>query len=117
MDIKWFLFSFQGRINRQPFWIFVILTSIIIFGVEFMTGDFATDDFSTLTWLTCIALMWPSLAVQAKRWHDTDRSAWWILINLVPLIGGIWALVVNGFFSGSKGSNKFGPDPLEVDAK
>lgn len=59
-----------------------------------------------------VVLWWSSLAVQAKRWHDRDKSGWWILINFVPLIGPIWALVENYFLSGTEGPNRFGVDPL-----
>ena len=40
-----------------------------------------------------LALLWPTIAVAAKRWHDRDKSAWWLLIVLLPLLGLIWMLV------------------------
>jgi uncharacterized membrane protein YhaH (DUF805 family) len=61
--------------------------------------------------LVSLAFLWPALAIQAKRWHDVDKSAWWILINLVPVVGGLIALVFNGFIAGSPASNQFGPAP------
>jgi uncharacterized membrane protein YhaH (DUF805 family) len=56
-----------------------------------------------------LLFLWPALAIQAKRWHDVDKSAWWILINLVPAVGGLVALVFNGFIAGTPGANRFGP--------
>ncbi len=44
-----------------------------------------------------LGIIWCGLTIQAKRWHDRDKSAWWILIGLLPVIGPIWALVENGF--------------------
>ena len=53
-----------------------------------------------------------ALAVYAKRWHDRDKSGWWTLIVLVPFIGAIWLLVECGILEGTRGPNRFGPDPL-----
>ena len=60
-----------------------------------------------------LIITWPALAVQAKRWHDIDKSAWWILINFIPLIGTMWALTALGLREGNQGENKYGKDPLE----
>jgi uncharacterized membrane protein YhaH (DUF805 family) len=59
-----------------------------------------------------IALIWISLALQVKRWHDRDKSGWWGLIQLVPAIGPIWFLIECGFRKGTTGANQYGPDPL-----
>jgi hypothetical protein len=47
-----------------------------------------------------------------KRWHDRDKSGWWVLIGLIPVIGGLWMIIECGFLKGTEGSNRFGPDPL-----
>ena len=106
MNIGWLLFSFQGRISRQPYWIFtgsVILLGLLLF-VVLGSGEAAEIIVTVITLL----LLWPSVAVQAKRWHDRDKSGWWILINFVPVIGPLWALIENGFLSGTVGTNRFG---------
>ena len=54
------------------------------------------------------AVIWPSLAGQAKRWHDVDMSAWCILIGRVPAVGGLIALVFNAFIGGTPGPNRSG---------
>jgi uncharacterized membrane protein YhaH (DUF805 family) len=59
-----------------------------------------------------IALFWVSLAVAVKRWHDRGKSAWWILIVFVPVVGGIWYLIECGFLEGTSGANRYGADPL-----
>ena len=56
-----------------------------------------------------------ALAVSVKRWHDRDKSGWWVLLNLLPVIGWLWALIDNGFLRGSVGPNRFGEDPLAAD--
>ena len=65
--------------------------------------------FAVVVWLA--AYIWSGICLNAKRWHDTDKSGWWQLIAAVPLIG-IWALIENGFLRGTSGQNRFGPDPL-----
>jgi hypothetical protein len=55
--------------------------------------------------------MWICLAVMAKRYHDRGKSAWWILIFLIPIVGGIWQWIELGLLRGDEGSNDYGPDP------
>ena len=57
-----------------------------------------------------LAVFIPNLAVAVRRLHDQDKSGWWILIGFIPLIGGIWLLVLY-FIDGTHGPNRFGPDP------
>ncbi|MDP6059510.1 MAG: DUF805 domain-containing protein [Pirellulaceae bacterium] len=57
------------------------------------------------------AMLWPWFAINAKRWHDRDKSGVWSLIVFIPVIGGIWMLVECGFLSGKSGSNDYGAAP------
>jgi uncharacterized membrane protein YhaH (DUF805 family) len=117
------LFSFQGRVGRQTFWLtqlgmmvavlVVVLVASLFAGASDQTGSSAgAGILGILLLLLYIPFVWIGLAVSAKRWHDRDKSAWWILINFVPLIGGIWALIENGFLRGTEGPNSFGEDPI-----
>jgi uncharacterized membrane protein YhaH (DUF805 family) len=113
MDLKWFLFSFEGRVNRKPFWIFNIVVSIFGIILNLLFGiDIFLEHSDTKAIIFYLIFLWPGLAVQAKRWHDRNKSALWILIELVPIIGGIWALIEIGVKEGTKGANRFGNDPL-----
>jgi uncharacterized membrane protein YhaH (DUF805 family) len=124
MDWKKFLFSFDGRIGRKAYWLFLLATLVIAFGIQFAAlGPMmaaamenpeaaANMSFPVWVWIIFIPLIWMSLAVQAKRWHDVDKSAWWILIGLVPFAGGLIALVFNGFIAGTPGPNRFGEGPM-----
>ena len=58
--------------------------------------------------MALLALALPGLAVTARRLHDTDRSAWWILLGLVPF-GSIALLVFE--VQDSHPDNRFGPSP------
>jgi uncharacterized membrane protein YhaH (DUF805 family) len=57
-------------------------------------------------------MIWPSICIYGKRFHDRDKSAWWILISFVPIVGVIWLSVECGLLQGTDGPNRFGPDPL-----
>ena len=54
----------------------------------------------------------PMIFVSIKRWHDRNKSGWWVLFALVPIVGSIWVLVETGFPRGTTGSNNFGADPV-----
>jgi uncharacterized membrane protein YhaH (DUF805 family) len=113
-DLKTLYTSFNGRISRKVFWIYgVLLFALgagVVFGIIAAIGA-ASDTLALILAIPAyIAVMWVSLAMQAKRWHDRNKSAWWILIGFIPVIGGIWALVETGFLRGTVGENRFGAD-------
>lgn len=124
MSLTQLLFSFEGRIGRAPYWYFVLAVTLL-FGALFAMVGVSMFSSASLTDanavpqgggmaamampIVSLLLLWPSLAISAKRWHDVDKSAWWILISLVPLVGGLIALVFNGFIAGTPGANRFGP--------
>jgi len=118
MDWKYLFLSIDGRINRQPFWVGVVVLVVIsgiasildaILGLPTMGGAYGRGPISGLV---SLVMIYPSIALSAKRWHDRDKSAWWILINVIPVIGWLWSLIETGFLRGTPGSNRFGPDPL-----
>lgn len=59
-----------------------------------------------------LALILPSLAVNVRRLHDTDRSGWFLLLMLIPIVGAIILLVFDVQDS-TPGSNRFGPNPKD----
>jgi len=115
VDLAYLLFSFQSRINRAKFWLGAVIlwVAYVILGGLFYAARDSTGLLIVLG-LIDLALLWPALAVSIKRWHDRDKSGWWVLIALIPIIGPIWALVETGFLSGTPGPNRYGPDPLEA---
>jgi uncharacterized membrane protein YhaH (DUF805 family) len=119
VDWKTLLFSFEGRVGRGAYW-GLFIASVLLFGglgaLSVMSALNSQDPaagggFSIVTMIASLLFLWPALAIQAKRWHDVDKSAWWILINLVPAVGGLIALVFNGFIAGTPATNRFGPAP------
>lgn len=127
MDFAHLFLSFQGRTRRLHFWIGLILIGIvesIVFSFSFgsvmnsaairgnaFAAASATSGMGLVGSLLYLALLWPSLAVQVKRWHDRDKTGWMVLINLIPFIGWLWTLIECGFLDGTPGPNKYGPSP------
>lgn len=122
MDWKYLLTSFSGRINRAKFWagvgvIWVISLILMLIDMNFMPVLIVLDPntgmgYGPLTLLMFALSLFIGLALYTKRWHDRDKSGWWSLIMLVPIIGAIWLLVECGILPGTRGPNRFGPDPL-----
>ena len=99
--------SFDGRIGRAEYWGIVVVDIVLylIGGGLLATGKAVPIVLALVIFLVAIVV---SLAASIKRWHDSDKSGWWIFIGLVPVIGGIWSLVEQGFLAGTPGPNKFG---------
>ena len=110
MDLQYILFEFEGRINRSAFWLgtAIVWVVLIVAGVLFARNSSRLFIYGIVVLLS----LWPALAISIKRWHDRNKSAWWVFIALVPVFGTIWALVETGFLPGTPGRNQYGPDPL-----
>ncbi|MEP7045021.1 MAG: DUF805 domain-containing protein [Dokdonella sp.] len=110
-------FAFEGRARRKEYWMFTLINviiSIVLMGVDHVLGTLsATSGIGLLGGIYALAVLLPSLAVSVRRLHDTDRSGWWLLICLVPLIGGI-VLLVFMCLEGTRGTNRFGADPKAI---
>jgi uncharacterized membrane protein YhaH (DUF805 family) len=138
MPISQLLFSFRGRLNRQHYWltsIAILLLIVVLVAVVFTLMDVSLVLLVVLG-LLYIPLLWIAFALGAKRLHDRDKSAWWLLLfyvlpsilsNLSDQAGGlgilllliglalsIWAFVELGCLRGTVGPNRFGPDPLQA---
>ena len=110
--MKWYLrvlkkyAVFSGRASRTEYWMFFLFNIIAAFLLGLIAGllTVATHtDQNVLIRIYQLAVLIPSLAVGWRRIQDTDRSGWWLL---VPLVGLIFLVS-----EGTKGDNKFGPNP------
>jgi len=115
------LFSFNGRINRAKYWLGTVCLIVVYVILAVVSGAAMSSDGSMgivgiIAMIIYVAMIWPSVALGVKRFHDRDKSGWWVLIAFVPVIGGLWYLIECGFLEGTKGPNKFGPDPLAAAA-
>ncbi len=98
---------FSGRATRKEYWMFFlfnVIVSIVLSLVDTFLGTHIVIQIYTL------AILLPSLTVLSRRLHDTGRSAWWILIGLVPFIGG-FVLIIFAILDSQTGTNKYGDNP------
>lgn len=105
--------TFTGRARREEYWMFFLFN--LIFGVAIGIIDFLLKTNGLIGGLYSLALLIPGLAATVRRLHDTGRSGGWIFINLVPIVGTIWFLVLL-CLSGDPSPNKYGEDPKQVAA-
>ena len=89
------IFQFNGRSRRSEFW----WTALVVLIINAITQD-------TISWLMYLLM----IPITFRRLHDTDRSAWWALLFLIPFIGWLIIIVFN-CQAGTPGENRFGPDP------
>ena len=106
--------DFGGRARRKEYWMFVlfnVIFAIVAMGLDNLLGiTFGEISYGPIYAIYGLAVFIPGLAVVVRRLHDIGKSGWWILITLIPLIGGIWMLVLLVTDSES-GTNKWGPNP------
>jgi uncharacterized membrane protein YhaH (DUF805 family) len=107
-------FSLQGRVSRRQFWLYGVFALLGLAVLGHMLLGIARVPARRADLIVNLLLLWPALAVSVKRWHDRDKSGWWVLLNLLPVIGWLWALIDNGFLRGTAGPNRFGEDPLST---
>jgi uncharacterized membrane protein YhaH (DUF805 family) len=133
--MKWYLkvlkqyADFSGRARRKEYWMFVLFNMIVILGglialsivgtiiAIALSQSVASQSLvlclGTIFYLYLLAVLIPSLAVVVRRLHDVGQSGWMILVNLIPIVGGIW-LFIQMLTEGDTGENSYGPDPKEI---
>ena len=115
--LLWLLFSFEGRVRRSVFWLvqFVKWVACQFIFVGLSAPDYRESAIMGFGWLVFLLLpAWISLAVAVKRFHDRDKSGWWLLIVLIPIFGPIFVMIEMWLMPGTDGPNRFGPDPRQV---
>jgi uncharacterized membrane protein YhaH (DUF805 family) len=94
--------DFNGRAKRPEFWWFVLFCFLVSMALSMAS--------SVLSGLFSLGVLLPSLAVGARRLHDINRSGWWQLIGLIPVVGWI-VLIVFCTQEGESGDNQYGAPP------
>lgn len=112
--LRWLLFSINGRASRRDYWLGIFIAFMVLLiasAVNPSTIDPAsgepTESVGVLASLFMLLFLWIGFAVSAKRYHDRGKSAVWIPIILIPVIGPIWQLIELGFLPGNPGLNKY----------
>ena len=112
---KWMVFS--GRASRKEYWIFTGTNALIVIALVIIEAGFEwfpNSEIFVVSNIFLFVITAPSLAVSVRRFHDTNHSAWWLLVGLIPLIGGILQLITLAS-AGDAGPNQYGPNPYHPD--
>jgi uncharacterized membrane protein YhaH (DUF805 family) len=106
---------FSGRAGRTEYWMFALFNLIILLVLAILAAVTRSFFFWLLYGLYALAVLIPGLAVTWRRMQDTGRHGLWILLGLIPFVGGI-ILLVFMILPGTQGPNEFGPEPTAVPA-
>ncbi len=103
--------QFNGRANKAEFWQYVLVYFLISIALSLLMSIFGGVKilrmiFMILNVIVMLALLIPSLAVGVRRMHDIGKAGGWILINLIPIIGSIWFIVL-AINDSEPGTNRF----------
>jgi uncharacterized membrane protein YhaH (DUF805 family) len=99
--------TFSGRAARPEFWFWALFCFIVLVVLNIIQFTVSEAAGSILQLLFELATLIPSIAVAARRLHDTDRSGWWQLLAFIPIVGFI-ILLVWYCQPGTPGGNRFG---------
>ena len=108
--------TFKGRARRSEYWfiqLFLIVTNLAVAAIDLVLMGGDVDRFMANGGGGIVGLIWifvtivPALAVLVRRLHDTDKSGWWVLLGLVPFVGGV-VLFVFTVLDSTAGENKHG---------
>ena len=102
----------DGRVARRTFWLHGVLALLVVGLIGNAVFDIAGITGDNVDRLVNLVLVWPLLAISAKRIHDFDHSGWWVLLHFVPVVGSLAMIAVLGCVPGTHGANRFGTDPL-----
>jgi len=122
-DIKELAFTWEGRVNRAPWWGFNVaswVAGLVGYAIAFYAVERSETlgvVVSVLVSLVFIGFAIGGVMVTIKRWHDRGRPGWWIFIVVIPIVGQLWALIELGFLPGEDGTNQWGPNPLSPAAR
>lgn len=115
--------DFEGRSTRKEFWLFYLffIVSYIVLSIIDILLDLYSDEaeIGFISGVYTLIMFIPLLSVQIRRLHDIDRTGFWILISIIPIIGAI-VLLIFMCLKGSEGENRFGPEngqDLDFDAR
>jgi uncharacterized membrane protein YhaH (DUF805 family) len=108
---------FSGRARRKEYWMFFLFNTIFAIVATILDNvlGIAVEGmgYGPLYLIYCLVVLIPGLAVFVRRLHDIGKSGWWFFIALIPIVGGIWLLVLV-CTRGNVGDNQYGADPCRT---
>ncbi len=141
MDIQQLCLSFEGRVGRKTFWAWNLFYYAAVLVFILLTNKLMPSFAHVMLPIFLLVMLYPDLAITAKRWHDRDKSSWWLLLNVPLLVGrlavpmqnpegssppmmwqsagsfialfcGVWIVIECGLLKGSETKNRYGTIPL-----
>lgn len=110
---------FEGRASRKEFWPFTLVNMVIIFTLSLLSTDFSLEDpadsdnmWTAVYFIFIFAAFLPSIGVQICRLHDTGKNGAFVLLNFIPVIGGLIVLFLCAI-KGEAQENQYGPPPMD----
>ena len=103
--------NFSGRARRSEYWYYVLCYAIISIVINLLSQ--ASSVFAIIGTVVGLALICPTVAVEIRRLHDIGKSGWYLLFNLIPLVGAI-ILIVWFCKDSEPGDNMYGPNPKGI---
>jgi uncharacterized membrane protein YhaH (DUF805 family) len=102
--------NFEGRARRSEYWYFVLMNVLISLGLILIYASTESEMAFGLLGIFLIGILTPSLAIIVRRLHDLGKSGGYFFVRFIPIVGGIWYLVLMCTDS-TWGSNQYGPNP------
>jgi uncharacterized membrane protein YhaH (DUF805 family) len=102
---------FTGRSRRREFWYFTLFNSMA--AIVLMIIDITAGTHYAFLGIYCLAVLLPGLGVSIRRLHDTNRSGWWVLVNLYPAVGQFFYFLFMVAES-DVGENRYGQNPKVI---
>jgi uncharacterized membrane protein YhaH (DUF805 family) len=106
--------TFSGRATRSEYWYFILFNTIISVVLVLTFGEEVSTENIGLVDIYAIITVLPILSVTVRRLHDVGKSGWFLLISIIPIIGGLWLLILYVRDS-TPGANKYGPNPKGIE--
>lgn len=111
--------NFSGRASRSEYWwwiLAIVIVQVIANALDSMLfgGDGGGWAIGFISWVVGVLVFLATLAVAIRRLHDTGKSGWFILLGLIPFVGGIILLVF--YLLPSEGPNQWGTGPAVASA-
>ena len=108
--------DFEGRARRKEYWMFYLFYIIIYIVLAILDGVLGTfiaeQGIGILSGIFLFASLIPTISIATRRLHDINKSGWWQLIVLVPIVG-VFVMLFFLVSKGTEGENDYGEDPLE----
>lgn len=99
--------QFNGRSRRQEYWMFTLFNIIFSLAFTFLGVAIGMEFLGNIY---SLAVFLPGLGVGVRRLHDINKSGWFLLVALIPIIGVIWLIILFAK-EGDQGENQYGPNP------